>query len=149
VSNGPEASLLSPSHRCAEVHFRSEPSRRFSAVFLVVSLGIGGCGPGDPHTEAARLDRRFGTHVYTWLVDHDPSRLRVAGPVPADPAPFVPDGSVRSVSSQPREACRQARRGHALLLAFVSQRDARRRSAMLDCGFAIERDAAALVIAPE
>ncbi len=56
---------------------------------------------------------------------------------------------MRGVSSQPREACQEARRDHALLLAFVPQHDVRARSAMLDCGFPVERDAAALVIAPE
>jgi hypothetical protein len=112
-------------------------------------MTMAGCGPRDLHEAAAQLDRRYGTHVYMWLVEHDPSRLRISGTVPADPAPFVPDGTVRPVSAEPREACAQTRRDHALLLAFVTERDARRRDALLGCGVAIERDAAALVIVPE
>ncbi|MBC5804504.1 MAG: hypothetical protein GIX03_16195 [Candidatus Eremiobacteraeota bacterium] len=87
--------------------------------------------------------------MYTWLIEHDPSQLRITGPVPADPAPFVPDGTVRRVSSQPHAACVQTRRERALLLAFVAKSDGGRRDALLDCGVAIERDAAALVIVPE
>ncbi len=87
--------------------------------------------------------------MYTWLVDHDPSRVDVAGSLPASAREFVPDGTIRSVSPDAKAACAQARRDRALLLVFVPHGDERRRTAVLDCGFAVERDAAALVIAPE
>ncbi|MDQ2908015.1 MAG: hypothetical protein M3R44_01530 [Candidatus Eremiobacteraeota bacterium] len=115
------------------------------AAMLLVGIG---CESRDPHAQAQRLDRRYGTQVYTWLVEHDPSRLDVAGAVPADPVPFVPDGSVRTVSADLPEACRRARHDRALLLAFIAARQEPRRDAALDCGVAVERDDAALIIAP-
>ena len=118
----------------------------FGGALLFVSFAA--CGREDSSVTAARLDRRYGTHVYGWLLEHDPSRLDVAGAVPSDPQTFVPDGTVRRVAPEPGAACRQARRDRALLLMFVSAREGARYDAARDCGFALESDSAALVIAP-
>ncbi len=120
---------------------------RSGAVLLIVA-SLAACGREDSSTTAARLDRRDGTHIYGWLLEHDPSRLDVAGAVPSDPQPFVPDGTIRRVAFEPLSACRQARRDRALLLIFVSARERARYDAARDCGFALESDAAALIIAP-
>lgn len=123
----------------------------FISVWAAVAMLLvgAGCENRNPHAAAQQLDRRFGTQVYSWLVEHDPSRLDIAGEAPADAAPFVPDGVVRMVAPGLKAACGRARRDHALLLAFISIREERRREAALDCGVAVERDRAALVIAPQ
>jgi len=85
--------------------------------------------------------------VYGWLLSHDPSKLDVAGADPEPLLPLVPRAIVRRVPNDLRSACAAARRDRALLLVRVP-RSGVRRDAALDCGFAVHRDDAALVIAP-
>jgi hypothetical protein len=126
---------------------------------MLAALLSTGCSVGGPpsrpdqsaraalHARAERLDRATGGSVYGWLVDHEPSRLDVARGSPDRPAAFDRAALVRPVGNDLRQACRVARHDRALLLAFVAVTSPER-SLALDCGFALERDRTALVIAP-
>jgi hypothetical protein len=79
------------------------------------------CAPSDIHARAARLDATCRTAAYTWIVEHEPSVLDVDGFSVDSVRPFDPG----------------AREEQPVL-----------RSAALDCGFALEHDATAIIVAP-
>jgi hypothetical protein len=114
--------------------------------FFIVAVAPAACGPGDAHARARAADDRYRTGAFTWLVDHDPARV-VAWRIPAPlVAALIPDARVLPARSD--MPCAQARAAHAALL-LVAPRSARAlRDAAEDCGFALFRDAGALVIAP-
>jgi len=114
----------------------------------VAAVLAAGCSPPGPQLRAARLDERYGTGAFTWLVEHEPSRLDVARLPIADIVLLDPDARVRAVGRDLRAACLTAKADRALLLAFVDAGDVRGRAQALDCGFTLSRDAGALVLAP-
>jgi hypothetical protein len=120
----------------------------FRAVGVAGLLCAACCAPHDARAAAAALDARSGTQAYTWLVDHEPSRLDMFGVDASVVAPFDPDARIGVAGPDIRTACRQAKRDRALLLIVAPKRDAVARSAALDCGFALERDAGAVIVAP-
>jgi hypothetical protein len=124
---------------------------RFSCLLGVGALGSCvalACTPRSLATRADELDARSGTKAYRWLVDYEPSRLDVSGVSPASVAPFDPQARVRDAGANARTACGQAKRDAALLLIFAPESDAAARAAALDCGYALERDPAAVIVAP-
>jgi hypothetical protein len=106
------------------------------------------CAPSDIHARAARLDATCRTAAYTWIVEHEPSVLDVDGFSVDSVRPFDPGARIRAVGSEPRTACRQALRDRALLLIHAPEEQPVLRSAALDCGFALEHDATAIIVAP-
>ena len=118
------------------------------AATIFFCLGTPACVARDPASLAARMDRDGKTGVHTWLVGHDPSRLDVVARDVGALTLLVPDGTVRAVPSDLRTACASARTDRALLLVFLRPHDTERRDDALDCGVAVYRDDAALVIAP-
>jgi len=119
-------------------------ARRLASVAL--ALFVVGCA-ASPQRRADEADRAYGTSVFRWLLDHDPSALDVAGIDATATRPFVHTSRVAQAPNVPPAACAQARRDHALLLAFAKP-GTPARDAYEDCGYTIERDGAALVIAP-
>jgi hypothetical protein len=113
--------------------------------FLLCALAS--CAPAPDVRELARADdRRYGTSIFTWLVDHEPSAV-VAWRVPADDIrDLLPTSKV--VAADPTKVCAQAGREHALLLLVARRSDASDRDAAEDCGIALARDAGALIVAP-
>jgi hypothetical protein len=106
------------------------------------------CAPSGVKARAARLDAAGHTSAYTWLVEHEPSVLDVDGFSVDSVRSFDPGARIRSVGNEPRSACHQALRDHALLLIYAPEVRRSVRSAALDCGFALEHDATAVIIAP-
>jgi len=116
--------------------------------FIISALSALGCGRPDPRSLAAAADSAGRTGLYTWLVDHDPSAI-VAWRVPAGRLRALsPDARITPAGAHP---CAQAVHFHAVLVLVAtsdSSAGKRDREAALDCGFALFRDAGALVIAP-
>jgi len=115
-------------------------------ALLVLTAFTAGCA-ASPQRRAETADRAYRTGAFTWLLDHDPSALDVVGIDVAVARPFVHSRRVAQASGTPEAACARARRDHALLLAFAEP-GTPARDAYEDCGYAIERDGVALVIAP-
>lgn len=115
------------------------------ALLILTAFAVG-CA-ASPQRRAEAADRTYGTGAFMWLLDHDPSALDVAGIDAAVARPFVHSTRVAQAAGAPEAACARARRDHALLLAFAAP-STLARDAYEDCGYAIERDGAALVIAP-
>ncbi len=91
-------------------------------------------------------DRRYGTDVFTWLVDHEPSAV-VAWNIPVDVVREVLPNS-RIVAALQTKVCSQSSREHALLLLVEAPPTSHDRDIAEDCGFALDRDAGAIVVAP-
>jgi len=104
------------------------------------------CAPPDAHARAAADDRRYGTGAFTWLADHEPSAV-VAWHVPVDTVrELLPDSRIEAAI--PTKVCAQAARSHALLLLVEPRTATRDRDDAENCGFALDRDAGAIVVAP-
>ena len=109
-------------------------------------FGLAACAPADVHGLAAADDRHYGTAAFTWLVDHEPSAV-VAWHVPVDTVrELLPDSRIEAAI--PTKVCAQAARSHALLLLVEPRTDTRDRDDAENCGFALDRDAGAIVVAP-
>ncbi len=121
------------------------PIRAALALGFFVLAGAG-CAPPDPHALASADDREYGTAIFTWLVEHEPSAV-VAWHVPvATVRALLPES--RIVAAGATKVCAQAGGTHALLL-LVEPRTARAdRDTAEDCGIALARDAGAIVVAP-
>ncbi len=108
---------------------------------------LAACAPADVHVLARNDDRRYGTTLFTWLVDHEPSAV-VAWRVPVE--------TVRALLPQSRidpagatKVCAQAGRSHALLFLIRAGTTAKAdRADAEDCGFALARDDGGIVVAP-
>jgi hypothetical protein len=109
-------------------------------------LALAGCASADPRALAREDDRRYGTAIFTWLVEHEPSAV-VAWHVPvATIRALLPASRISAAATT--KVCAQADRSHALLLLVEPRSATRDRADAEDCGFALERDAGAIVIAP-
>jgi hypothetical protein len=108
---------------------------------------LAGCAPPDPHALARDDDRRYGTSLFTWLVDHEPSAI-VAWRVPVDTVrALLPESRIDPAGAT--KVCAQAARSHALLFLIRTGTTARAdRSDAEDCGFALARDDGGIVVAP-
>jgi hypothetical protein len=115
-------------------------------VAFLFCLWLAGCGPADVRARAAADDRRYGTAAFTWLVEHEPSAV-VVWHVPVEAVRELLPGS-RIEGAIPTKVCAQAARSHALLLLVEPRTDTRDRDDAENCGFALDRDAGAIVVAP-
>jgi len=107
---------------------------------------LAACAPADVRARAAADDRRYGTTAFTWLVEHEPSAV-VAWHVPVDAVrDLLPAGRIEAAI--PTKVCAQAARSHALLLLVEPRTATQDRDEAENCGFALERDAGAIVVAP-
>jgi hypothetical protein len=127
------------------------PDRSLSKARVACALGlfafaVVACAPADLHALARDEDRRHGTGVFTWLVDHEPSAI-VAWHVPIDVLHGVLPRS-RIVAAVQTKVCRQSARAHALLLLVERPSTTHDRDVAADCGFALYRDEGAIVVAP-
>ena len=105
-----------------------------------------GCVPESARDRAAAADAAAHTGIYTWLFEHDPSALTIAGLDAKTVRAVAPDARVRSGSADAR-GCARALSDHALLAAFAATGTAARQT-LDDCGYALYRDGTALVVAP-
>jgi hypothetical protein len=117
-----------------------------AALRLFFLSALVGCAPADPSSLAAQEDRRYGTSVFTWLVQHEPSAV-VAWRVPVDRVREILPGS-RVEAAAATKVCAQAKRNHAALVLIASAAARGERDQAEDCGFALTRDAGGIVVAP-
>lgn len=117
-----------------------------AAVPVAFLFGLAACAPADVHGLAAADDRHYGTAAFTWLVEHEPSAV-VVWHVPVEAVRELLPGS-RIEGAIPTKVCAQAARSHALLLLVEPRTDTRDRDDAENCGFALDRDAGAIVVAP-
>ena len=117
---------------------------RASRLGFLLCAALLACANADPHRLASDDDRRYGTRLFTWVVEHDPSAL-VAWNV--DPALLRPLTRGRIALAGPRP-CAQAARAHAALVVLTGPADAALRDRARDCGFALWHDPGGLAIAP-
>jgi hypothetical protein len=109
-------------------------------------LSLAGCAPVDRQALARGADRHYRTAIFTWLVEHEPSAV-VAWHVPVETVrALLPESRISAAATT--KVCAQAARSHALLLLVEPETAQRDRADAEDCGFALERDAGAIVIAP-
>jgi hypothetical protein len=109
-------------------------------------LSLAGCAPANPHVLAREDDGRYRTAIFTWLVEHEPSAV-VAWHVPvATVQALLPESRIFAAATT--KVCAQASHSHALLLLVEPRTAKRDRANAEDCGFALERDAGAIVVAP-
>jgi hypothetical protein len=118
---------------------------RASLGFFIFLAGAG-CAAPDVRSLAHEADGRYGTSTFTWLVDHEPSAVVTWG---------VPAATVRAILPHDRvlEApttgiCATTHRAHALLVLIAPAGARAKRDVALDCGFALDRDAGGMVVAP-
>jgi hypothetical protein len=109
-------------------------------------IGASACGRPRPHELARADDRVDRTELYTWLVEHEPSKL-VAWRVPVERLrSLLPDARVEA--GREPNPCAQAAALHAALVVVAREGAGRERALALDCGIALYHDAGGLVIAP-
>ncbi len=119
---------------------------RASLGFFIFLAGAGCAAAPDVRTLAQQADRRYGTSTFTWLVDHEPSAVVAWG---------VPAATVRAILPHDRVLgapatgiCAATHRAHALLVLIAPVSARKERDAAEDCGFALNRDAGGMVVAP-
>jgi hypothetical protein len=103
-----------------------------------------GCANPRPADLAERADAARGTLVFRWLAAHNPSAVVAWHIAPSVVQAIVPNARVSAAASRP---CAQAKAEHALLLLVVPDGGPGRDEAE-DCGFALERDQGAIIVAP-
>ncbi len=113
---------------------------------LFFYAALAACARPDPAQLARAADSRSGGGVFTWLAEHDPSALVVVGVDPATARAVSPDARV-ILARDVKSGCRRALAQHALLAARVANGSNERQLAD-DCGFALFRDDATIVVAP-
>jgi hypothetical protein len=111
---------------------------------FLCAAACSGCTNPSPAELAERADHAHGTLVFRWLAGHDPSAIVAWRIAPSVVAAIVPNAHVSAASSRP---CAQAKAEHALLLLVVPDGGPGRDEAE-DCGFALERDRGAIIVAP-
>lgn len=122
---------------------------RFGFSILSLSacaLAFTGCAPVGPQALAREDDRRYRTAIFTWLVEHEPSAVVVWHVPVATVRALLPASRISAAATT--KVCAQAASSHALLLLVEPRTATRDRADAEDCGFALERDAGAIVIAP-
>ncbi len=114
--------------------------------FIFLAVGAGCAAAPDVRDLAQRADIRYGTSTFTWLVEHEPSAVVTWG---------VPAATVRAILPHDRVLdapatgiCAATHRAHALLVLIARANSHAERDAALDCGFALNRDAGGMVVAP-
>ncbi|GAC1396156.1 MAG: hypothetical protein NVS3B17_16170 [Vulcanimicrobiaceae bacterium] len=121
----------------------------FLFVAAAADLTVASCARTDPRALAASAERADGTHLYGWLVEHDPSSLVAWHVSPDRLRALAPDA--RTIAVAGARPCAEATRMHAALVLIASDRTPagrRDREVALDCGVALFRDGGGLVIAP-
>ena len=118
--------------------------RATSGLGFLLAAAFAGCMAPGPVELARRADAAHKTSVFSWLVAHDPSALVAWGVQASEVRAIVPDSHVSAASAYP---CAQAKAAHAVLLIVAAANRPERERAE-DCGFALARDAGAIVVAP-
>jgi hypothetical protein len=117
---------------------------RRGSLFCCVALAA--CAPVDTHALAREDDRRAGTRIFSWLVDHEPSAVVVWHGSTESVRALLPTSRIEPAIAT--KVCRQAARDHALLLLVEPRSATDDRNVAEDCGFALDRDAGAIIVAP-
>jgi hypothetical protein len=112
---------------------------------VLVAAAVAGCGPPDAATVARSADGTYHTAVFGWLASHEPSAVVVWHADPALIRAVIPGARVTAAGPSP---CLQAKAEHALLLLVAPTSARAERDRANDCGFALEHDAGALIVAP-
>jgi hypothetical protein len=112
---------------------------------VLVAAVFAGCGPPDAATVARNADGAYHTSAFSWLVSHEPSAVVVRQADLALVRAVIPGARVTAAGPSP---CRQAKAEHALLLVVAPASARAERERANDCGFAVEHDAGAVIVAP-
>jgi hypothetical protein len=112
---------------------------------MLVAAALAGCAPPDAAAAARQGDAAYHTLALGWLLGHEPSAVVVWNADPALVRAVVPRSRVMAAGPHP---CAQAKAEHALLLLVAPARAQALRDRANDCGFALERDAGATIVAP-
>jgi hypothetical protein len=112
---------------------------------VLVAAAFAGCGPPDAAAVARSADGTYHTAAFGWLASHEPSAVVVWRGDPALVRAVIPGARVTAAGPSP---CLQAKAQHALLLLVAPATDTAERDRVNDCGFALEHDAGALIVAP-
>jgi hypothetical protein len=120
------------------------PIRAALRLAFFCAVACSGCANPSPVELAERADAGHGTRVFLWLVGHDPSAVVAWRISPGVVQAIIPNARVSAATSRP---CAQAKAEHALLLLVIPDGGPGRDEAE-DCGFALERDRGAIIVAP-
>jgi hypothetical protein len=117
-----------------------------ASLGFFIFLAWAGCAAPDVRTLAKEADGRYETSTFTWLVDHEPSAVVTWGVSAATVRAILPHDRV--LDAPATGICAATHRAHALLVLIAPVGARAERDAAEDCGFALNRDAGGMVVAP-